>query len=202
VGGAAPVRHEGAKDLRRDGPAGRPDHRPSTPKTPELSSMIAETTRDEFGLEAPAADGPTTASDGEPLHAVHASNSPALMEPEPRQAPDAEPPRPWRSVHPPTLPQLFHQLGISLLVTTSQAGKLVIVRADGDHLNTHFRNFQGPMGLALGPAADRLAIGTKLQVWEFRDVPDVAARIEPNGRHDAGYLPRPSRVTGNVQTHD
>jgi hypothetical protein len=43
----------------------------------------------------------------------------------------------------------MRQLGISLLVTTYQAGKLVIVRADGDHLNTHFRAFPSPMGLPL-----------------------------------------------------
>jgi uncharacterized protein (TIGR03032 family) len=107
-----------------------------------------------------------------------------------------------RSVHTPNLPQLFDRLGISLLVTTYQAGKLVIVRAEGDHLNTHFRDFQAPMGLALGSSTDRLAIGTKVQVWEFRDVPDVAAGIEPKGRHDACYLPCASHVTGNVEIHE
>src|SRR6516162_795728 len=90
------------------------------------------------------------------------------MQPEPQPASAADAPSPLRSVHTPNLPQLFDQLGISLLVTTYQAGKLVIVRSEGDHLNTHFRNFQGPMGLALSAAADRLAIGTKVQVWEFR----------------------------------
>ena len=44
------------------------------------------------------------------------------------------------------------------LVTTYQAGKLVMVRDEGDHLNTHFRAFQAPMGLALG--GGRLAVGT------------------------------------------
>ena len=43
----------------------------------------------------------------------------------------AEPP-PLRSVHTSSFPPLMRQLGISLLVTTYQAGKLVIVREDGD----------------------------------------------------------------------
>src|SRR5215471_16156196 len=94
------------------------------------------------------------------------------MQSEPHPASAAEAPAPLRSVYTPNLPQLFDRLGISLLVTTYQAGKLVIVRSEGDHLNTHFRNFQAPMGLALGAAADCLAIGTSVQVWEFRDVPD------------------------------
>jgi uncharacterized protein (TIGR03032 family) len=92
------------------------------------------------------------------------------------------------------------ELGISLLVTTYQAGKLVIVRADGDHLNTHFRDFKAPMGLAL--AGDRLAIGTQFEVREFHNVPAVAPKLEPKGRHDACFLPRSSHCTGNVQIHE
>src|SRR5258708_38461994 len=103
-----------------------------------------------------------------------------------------EAPAPLRAVHTEGFPELLRSLGVSLLVTTYQAGKLVIVREQGGSLNTHFRNFQAPMGLALGPSADRLAIGTSIQIWEFRDVPDVAARLEPKGAHDAWFLPRAS----------
>jgi hypothetical protein len=94
----------------------------------------------------------------------------------------------------------LRQLGASLLVTTYQAGKLVLVRDEGDHLNAHFRAFQAPMGMALD--GDRLAIGTKTQVWEFVNVPAVAARLDPPGRHDACYLPRSSHFTGNIQIHE
>src|SRR6201987_5955412 len=78
--------------------------------------------------------------------------------------PKTEDPAPLRAVHTPNFPALLRQLGASLLVTTYQAGKLVMVRDEGDHLNTHFRTFQAPMGLALH--RDRLAIGTSVQVWE------------------------------------
>ena len=64
----------------------------------------------------------------------------------------AEPP-PLRSVHTSDFPSLMRRLGVSLFITTYQAGKLVIVRADGDRLNTHFRTFQAPMGLALAAIA-------------------------------------------------
>ena len=114
--------------------------------------------------------------------------------------PRTEDPTPLRAVHTPNFPALLRQLGASLLVTTYQAGKLVMVRDEGDHLNTHFRAFQAPMGMAL--AGDRLAIGTKIQVWEFVDVPAVAARLDPPGRHDACFLPRSSHVTGNIQIHE
>src|SRR5450432_4206944 len=80
---------------------------------------------------------------------------------------------PLRAAHTPNFPALLRQLGASLLVTTYQAGRLVMVRDEGDHLNTHFRAFQAPMGMAL--VGDRLAVGTKIQVWELVDVPAVTA---------------------------
>src|SRR5262249_32461343 len=116
--------------------------------------------------------------------------------------PRTEDPTPLRAVHTANFPALLRQLGASLLVTTYQAGKLVMVRDEGEHLNTHYRAFKAPMGLALADGGARLAIGTPLQVWEFRDVPRVARRLEPAGRHDACFLPRQSHVTGNVLIHE
>src|SRR6202171_6047094 len=97
------------------------------------------------------------------------------------QTPGAAPPKkedsaPLRAVHTTNFPALLRRLGASLLVTTYQAGKLVLVRDEGDHLNTHYRTFKAPMGLALADGGARLAIGTTIQVWEFRDVPNVAHR--------------------------
>ena len=107
---------------------------------------------------------------------------------------------PLRSVYTTNFPALLDQLGISLLVTTYQAGKLVVLRADQDRINTHFRDFSKPMGLAV--AGDRLAVGTRLEIWEFHNVPAVIPKLEPTGRHDACYLPRSSHVTGDVQIHE
>jgi uncharacterized protein (TIGR03032 family) len=94
----------------------------------------------------------------------------------------------------------MRQLGIALFVTTYQAGKLAIVRAEGDRINTHFRSFQTPKGLAL--AGDRMALGTRFQVWEFHKVRAAARKLPPVGRHDACFLPRSCHVTGNVQVHE
>ena len=94
---------------------------------------------------------------------------------------------PLRSVHTTNFPALLDQLGISLLVTTYQAGKVVVLRADQDHVNTHFRNLSKPMGLAV--AGNRLAVGTLQEIWEFHNVPAVIPKLEPIGRHDACYLP-------------
>lgn len=125
-----------------------------------------------------------------------ANSAPA---PSPNGAAD---PGPLQSAHTANFPALLRQLGASLLVTTYQAGKLVMVRDEGTCLNTHYRSFPSPMGLALTDGGTKLALGTTLQVWTFRDVPSVARRLEPAGRHDACFLPRSSHVTGNVLIHE
>jgi uncharacterized protein (TIGR03032 family) len=67
-------------------------------------------------------------------------------------------------------------------------------------VNTHFRSFPKPMGLAV--QGNRLAIGRALEVWEYHNVPAVAARLEPAGKHDACFLPRSGHATGEVLIHE
>jgi uncharacterized protein (TIGR03032 family) len=105
-----------------------------------------------------------------------------------------------RSVHTTNLPALFAQLQISLLVTTYQAGKLIVVRNDGSALNTHFLPVAKPMGLAADRG--RLSIGGAHTVWEYRNVPAVAQKITPAGKYDACYLPRRLHVTGDIDIHE
>lgn len=112
----------------------------------------------------------------------------------------AAPLPPLRSVHTASFAQILERFGISVLVTTYQAGKLMILRSDGGVVNTHFRNFSKPMGLAL--AGNRLAIGTAREVVEYLNVPEVAPKLEPAAKHDACFLPRFGLATGEVLMHE
>ena len=105
-----------------------------------------------------------------------------------------------RSVHTSNLPALFAELGISLLVSTYQAGKAIVVRNDNGALNTHFRTFAKPMGIAADQT--KLTIGGANTVWEYRNMPAVAQKLEPAGKHDACYLPRRIHVTGDIDIHE
>jgi uncharacterized protein (TIGR03032 family) len=110
-----------------------------------------------------------------------------------------------RSVHTPSFGAILADRGISLLVSTYQAGRLVVLRHDGrGGVNTHFHELRKPMGVALTPDGVRLAIGTKGEVREYRDAPAVAPHLDrPGGpRHDAAYLPRVTHVTGDVLVHE
>lgn len=104
------------------------------------------------------------------------------------------------SVHTERFPELLRELGSCLILSTYQAGKLVILRADGDTLNTHFRNFNRPMGMAAD--RERLALGAHLEIIEFRNMPAVARRLHDPPRHDAVYLARRGHITGAIDIHE
>ncbi|MEC4806643.1 MAG: TIGR03032 family protein [Jaaginema sp. PMC 1079.18] len=106
----------------------------------------------------------------------------------------------FRSVHTLNFPSILQQLRISLIVSTYQAGKVILVRSDGDRLNTHFRLFNKPMGLAANRS--RIAIGTATEVIELYNMPAVAVKLDPPGKHDACYIPRNLHVTGDIDIHE
>lgn len=112
----------------------------------------------------------------------------------------AAPVAPLASVHTTNLPQILRELNTSLLITTYQAGKLILVRNDGGTLNTHFVGFRKPMGLAVDHA--RFFVGTETGIREYRNVPAASARLEPANRHDAVYVLRNQHVTGNIDIHE
>jgi uncharacterized protein (TIGR03032 family) len=115
--------------------------------------------------------------------------------------PPAMPPvNPLASVHTTNLPEILRQLRISLLVTTYRTGKLVVVRADGDAIDTHFVGLARPTGIAAD--ASRLVVGTAAGLREYRNVPAVASRLEPPGRHDAVYVFRHQHATGDIDVHE
>lgn len=104
------------------------------------------------------------------------------------------------SVHTGGFTQLLKHFGISLAITTYQAGRLILARAEGEGTNTHFRSFNKPMGMVA--SNDRLTLGTAAQIWDFRNVPSAAARIKPEGKHDGAYIMRGVHTTGDVDIHE
>ena len=104
------------------------------------------------------------------------------------------------SVHTSNFPELLRELGGCLIVSTYQAGKLVILRPDGDSINTHFRHFNRPMGMAAD--VQRLMLGSLMEIVEFRNMPDVAPRLQNPPRHDAVYMARRVHITGHIDIHE
>src|SRR2546423_5259504 len=124
-----------------------------------------------------------------------------LTEPQP---PPATPLRPapvaFNYIQSDSFAPLLKQLGASLLVTTYQANKLLVLREQQRGLSILVRSFERPMGLAVDPR--RIALGTRDQIWQFRNAPDLAQQVEPVGQHDACFIPRSSHVTGDIGIHE
>jgi uncharacterized protein (TIGR03032 family) len=116
------------------------------------------------------------------------------------EANDATDPTPFASVSTESFGALLQAAGASLLISTYQTNRLVCARMRPDGLNTHFRAFEKPMGVAV--AQDRIALGTRTEVWDLRNMPQAAPKVEPAGTHDACYLPRNRHVTGDIAVHD
>ncbi len=104
------------------------------------------------------------------------------------------------SKHTQSFPLALRQLGASILVSTYQAGHLILLRDQGDSLNTHFQAMAKPMGMAAKNG--RIAIGSDCQLWTFYNMPAVAPKLEPQGKHDAAFLPRQIHVTGDIDIHE
>lgn len=102
--------------------------------------------------------------------------------------------------HSPSLVEVLKQTGCSLLVSTYQAGQLMAVGVAGDQLNFSFRRFDQAMGVAVG--AERMAVGSKGQIWFLEDHSELAPRIPPAGRFDRCFLPHTTTVTGGIQCHE
>src|SRR5437870_13920711 len=92
-----------------------------------------------------------------------------------RKGPDAPPPAvEFQYTQTESFAPLLQELRVSLLVSTYQANKLLIVRANGGGLSTLVRTFERPMGMAVD--ARRFAVGTRNQIWFLHNAPDIAPR--------------------------
>lgn len=95
-----------------------------------------------------------------------------------------------------SLAPILRELGASLLVSSPQAGILACVRERDGRLNTHFRRHDQPTAVAA--TGGRLALATRTELWEFRDVPAAVAE----GREDAHYVPRRRHLMGPAAIED
>ena len=105
------------------------------------------------------------------------------------------------STHSANMGPFLGELQASVLITTYQAGRLVIMSQNNQGtLNTHYCVFKRPMGLAFRD--DKLALGDYTEILEFHDIKAVAPKLPPAGYYDSAFMPRQSNQTGDIQIHE
>ncbi len=104
------------------------------------------------------------------------------------------------SQHTTTFPDLLNQANASLVVSTYQAGKLILLRSQGESLNTHFVSLPKPMGVAFDKG--RLSVGSGANVIDYFNMANVGPKVEPANTHDSAFLPRRTHITGDIDIHE
>lgn len=99
------------------------------------------------------------------------------------------------------MPHLLESLGVTLLISTYQAHRVMTVSAaPNNRLKMWQRIFERPTGLAV---RDRtIAVGTQKMVWFLEE---GGAVLDSEGRpqdFDAVLAPRRSHVTGHIDAHE
>ena len=107
---------------------------------------------------------------------------------------------PFQNKHTTTFVDIIKEIKSSLIVTTYKSGHSLMIRADENGLNTAIRQFNRPMGVAVG--GSRLAIGTGTTIETYTNQPRMTNLLEPKGKHDAVFAPRSSVQTGDVAIHE
>ena len=98
-------------------------------------------------------------------------------------------------------PELLAELNSSLLLSTYQVGKVILIRSDGKKLTQLLRDFPRAMGVAL--QGDRLAISSQNEIVITHNSPKLAHLYpkKPN-TYDALFCPIATHYTGYVDMHD
>ncbi len=96
--------------------------------------------------------------------------------------------------------ELLRLSNCTLLISTYQAGQLVVVRPQDKGINTHFMGVSRPMGIAR--RNNEFALGGQSTVTIFRNLPAVGPKTGQGDAVDACYLPRRSYQTGAIDIHE
>lgn len=88
----------------------------------------------------------------------------------------------------------------SLVVSTYQAGKLLMIGWDGQQLTLLMRHYDKPMGFDV--SGKKLALATRNNITIHANDPVLAHNYKQPGQYDALYLPRVSWHTGDCNVHD
>ena len=116
-----------------------------------------------------------------------------------------QPLQPFHCTASPGVADLLEELGISLVISTYQAGKLIMLSPHQGGLIQLPRNFDKPMGLAVSTEngrTQRLAVATRHEVLILRNDPKLSAVYPQPDKYDSFFAPRARYLVNEVDVHD
>ena len=109
---------------------------------------------------------------------------------------------PFQSSHTLSMAKILGSAKASLVISTYKSGQLILIRADKDEpkLNTSFKRFHRPMGVAA--RGSRLSVGTSDSIINYTHQPGLKSHIDPSNNPDRIYALRSMTHTGDIAIHE
>ncbi|MCP4701648.1 MAG: TIGR03032 family protein [Gammaproteobacteria bacterium] len=108
---------------------------------------------------------------------------------------------PFTCTNTPEFPDILETLGCTLVLSTYQAGKVILLSTQNGRLIQLPRAFPKPMGIAV--EGRRMAIATREETVVLADAPKLApAYPKQPGIYDGLFVPRATYYTGELDIHD
>lgn len=95
---------------------------------------------------------------------------------------------------------LLQQMRATIVMSTYQGEKLMLIGQDDNQLDIRYKEFPRPMGMYFEKG--RLWAGLGHGIWEFANYAGAAAKIDKNKAYDACYLPQNIHFTANIDIHE
>lgn len=108
---------------------------------------------------------------------------------------------PFQARYTPNFPELLNKLGGTIMLTTYQTGKVIMLSSDADNISQLVRDFDRPMGVAF--YGDIMAMALRTNVTVFKNSKELAITYpsKPN-TYDTLYYPTSQKITSYIDTHD
>lgn len=108
---------------------------------------------------------------------------------------------PFSAIHSPNMPDVLEELNGTIVLTTYQTGKVILLSSIDKKISQLVRDFQRPMGVAFN--GELMAIALQSNVTVFKQS-DKLAKTYPKKKdtYDGLYYPTASNLTSFIDTHD
>ena len=108
---------------------------------------------------------------------------------------------PFQARYTPNFPELLDKLGGTLMLTTYQTGKVIMLSSDGTNISQLVRDFDRPMGVAFN--GDLMAMALRTNITFFKDSKELAKTYPKKpDTYDTLYYPVSQNITSYIDTHD
>ncbi len=108
---------------------------------------------------------------------------------------------PFQARYTPNFPELLNELGGTIMLTTYQTGKVIMLSSDGENISQLVRDFDRPMGITFH--GDLMAMALRTNITFFKDSKELAKTYpKKQNIYDSLYYPVSQYITSYIDTHD